>query len=92
MTIELSQYMSKSRRLSAKGRRDLASHVLQGQEAAFISFLTWYSMTDKDCPYLVLSDQHDGLVVKGFIPENYIEKARKESDFPYAKLVIKPYK
>ncbi len=92
MTIELSQYMSKSRKLSAKGRRDLASHVLQGQEAAFISYLTWYSKVDEDCPYRVLSDQHDGLVVKGFIPDKYIEKARKESDFPYAKLVLKPYK
>lgn len=92
MKIELSQYMSSSKKLSAKGRRDLASHVLQGQEAAFISYLTWYSMTDKNCPYRVLSDQHDGLVVKGFIPDKYIEKARKESDFPYARLVLKSYR
>ena len=59
--------------------RKLASHLLPGQEACFISRLTWYSKSEPDCPYRVISDQHDGLIVHGLIPEEYVEKARLDT-------------
>ena len=92
MPLEMTQYMNDKGIINSQGKRDLASHLLQGQEAQFISRLTWYSKSDLDCPYRVISDQHDGLIVHGFIPEEYVEKARQDTGFKYAYLVEKSYK
>lgn len=92
MPLEMTQYMNDKSIISSQGKRDLASHLLQGQEACFISRLTWYSKSEPECPYKVISDQHDGLIVHGFIPEKYVEKARQDTGFQYAYLVEKSYK
>ena len=91
MALEVTQYQNRKGKLNREGVRKLASHLLQGQEAQFISYLTWYSESDSECPYTVLSDQHDGLIVLGTITEKYIEKARQETEFFNAYLVEKPY-
>jgi len=91
MPIEVTQFINRKNRLSAKGQRKIASHLLQGQEACFISRLTWYSEENNQCPYNVLSDQHDGLIVEGYIPNSYVERARSETGFTEAYLVEKPY-
>ena len=92
MPLEMTQYLNNKGVINSQGKRDLASHLLQGQEACFISRLTWYSKSELDCPYRVISDQHDGLIVHGFIPEEYVEKARQDTGFQYAYLVEKSYK
>ena len=92
MPLEMTQYMDDKGVINSQGKRDLASHLLQGQEACFISRLTWYSQSEPECPYRVISDQHDGLIVHGFIPEDYVEKARLDTGFEYAYLVEKSYK
>ena len=92
MPLEMTQYLNDKGVINSQGKRDLASHLLQGQEACFISRLTWYSQSDPDCPYRVISDQHDGLIVHGFIPEEYVEKARLDTGFQDAYLVEKSYK
>ena len=92
MPLEMTQYLNNKGVINSQGKRDLASHLLQGQEACFISRLTWYSKSEPDCPYRVISDQHDGLIVHGLIPEEYVEKARQDTGFQYAYLVEKSYK
>ena len=90
MPIEMTQYMNSKGVISNKGKRDLASHILQGQEALFISCITSYSL-EEDCPYEVMSDQADGVIVQGFIPDEYQERARQDSKFEFAYLEEKPY-
>ncbi len=92
MPLEMTQYMNDKGIINSQGKRDLASHLLQGQEAQFISRLTWYSKSEPNCPYRVISDQHDGLIVHGFITEEYVEKARQDTGFTFAYLVEKSYK
>ncbi|NJL51599.1 MAG: hypothetical protein HC930_04155 [Hydrococcus sp. SU_1_0] len=97
MKLELSEYLTynqdrKERYLNREGHRKLASHILQGQEAVFIHYLTWYSSADPECPYRVLSNQHDGLVVYGSITQEYINRACLDTDFPGIQLVEKPFK
>ncbi len=89
MEIDLSEFMTKNGKLSNEGIRKLASHTLQGQEACFISHITSYS-AEEDCPYSVLSDQHDGLLVMGEITTDYVDRAKADSGFKYAALVEKP--
>ena len=92
MPFEVTEHLNSKGKISSRGIRKLASHLLQGQEAQFISCLTWYSQKFDDCPYTVISDQHDGLIVEGEITEEYIQMARKETEFFNAHLVEKPYK
>jgi hypothetical protein len=92
MSLEITQFLNRKNKLSAKGKRKIASHLLQGQEAQFISRLTWYSEKYEDCAYTVMSDQHDGLIVEGYIPEEYVQLARDETDFAEAYLVEKPFR
>ncbi len=91
MKLEITPFINEKKVISAEGKRKIAAHVLQGIEAAFISYITHYS-SEPDCPYRVISDQHDGVIVKGFIPEKYVERARLDSDFKYGILVEKPYR
>jgi hypothetical protein len=91
MPIEMTQYMDRKGRINAQGKRDLASHLLQGQEACFISRLTSYSKSEPNCPYRVLSDQHDGLIVFGTITDEYVKRARVESGFTLAQIEVKSF-
>ena len=91
MKLDITPFMTANKLISGQGKRKIAAHVLQGIEAAFISYITHYS-SEADCPYKVLSDQHDGVVVIGSIPDKYVERARLDSDFKYGILVEKPYK
>ena len=91
MPIEVTQYQNKKGKINREGVRKLASHLLQGQEAQFISYLTWYSESKPDSPYRVMNDQHDGLIVIGEITEEYIQMAREETKFLDADLVEKPF-
>ena len=90
MPLEMTQHMSSKGKISSKGKRELASHLLQGQEAQFISCITKYSF-EPDCPYAAMSDQHDGCVYVGKIPECYIERARKETGLFDVQYVIKDF-
>ena len=90
MPIDMSEYINGKGVVSNKGKRDLASHILQGQEAQFISCITKYSL-EPDCPYRVMNDQHDGVIVQGFIPDEYQEKARQETKFKFAYLEPKSF-
>ena len=91
MPIEMTQYMNTKGVINSKGKRDLASHILQGQEALFISYITSYSV-ETNCPYKVIADQHDGVIVEGEITQDYQERARRDSGFEYAYMEEKSYK
>ena len=91
MKLEITPFINEKKVISAEGKRKIAAHVLQGIEAAFISYITHYS-SEPDSTYKVLSDQHDGVVVIGSIPDKYVERARLDSDFKYGILVEKPYR
>lgn len=91
MFLNISPLVNPVGTLTSKGKRKVAAHLLQGQEACFISRLTWYSESIKEAPYDVISNQADGLVVRGYIPESYVEMARKETGFSTAYLEEKPY-
>ena len=90
MSLEMTQYMSSKGKLSSKGKRELASHLLQGQEAQFISCISKYSF-EPDCPYASMNDQHDGGLYLGKIPESYIDRARKETGLLDIQYVIKDF-
>ena len=55
-------------------RRKAAAFILQGQEAAFIHTLTTLGATNGFEP---VSNQHDGLLVRGTIPDSAVQKAKK---------------
>jgi len=63
--------------------------MLQGLEAAFVHSLTILSAESDG--YDVVANEHDGLIVKGEIPEEAIEVARIMSGFHRAELVEKPH-
>jgi hypothetical protein len=71
-----------------KIKRKLTAHILQGIESSFIHNLTILSSKYN---FQVLSNEHDGLITKGEIPDVAIEEAKKITGFYNAKLVIKPY-
>lgn len=66
-----------------KLKATLAAFVLQGQEAAFIHELTLLSL---QYDYQVISNEHDGVVTLGEIPEEAVQKAAEKSGLKYAKL------
>lgn len=68
--------------------RRLAAYFLQGQEATFIHILA--SLSSK-YGFEVYSNQHDGLVTKGVIPEEAVREAKALSGFRYAALVEKAF-
>lgn len=76
-----------------KGSRDdkkrvLAAFVLQGFEAGFIHHLTLLS---REYDYEVLSNQHDGLIALGEIPQEAVERAKEISGLHYANLEVKAF-
>ncbi len=69
-------------------KRRLAAFVLQGFEAGFIHHLTLLS---REYDYEVLSNQHDGLITLGEIPQAAVEKAKEISGLRYATLEEKAF-
>lgn len=69
-------------------RRELAAHLLQGKEAAFILHLI--GLAD-DHGFEVIAHEHDGLVTIGSIPEEAVEEAARCSGVKAARLVEKPF-
>ena len=69
-------------------KRKLAAFFLQGVEAGYIH---WITILSKDFGYEVLSNQHDGVVVLGEIPEEAMQIAKQRSGLKYAELVEKPF-
>lgn len=65
-----------------------ATTLLQGLEAAFITHLTLIS---EDYDYAVVANEHDGVIVKGTIPDEAIAEARKRSGFRDAELIEKDF-
>ena len=63
--------------------------MLQGLEAAFIHSLTILSAENDE--FDVVANEHDGLIVKGEIPQEAIEVARHMSGFHRAELVEKDH-
>lgn len=68
-------------------KRKISAFYLQGNEAAFIHSLTWIS---EYYQFEVISNQHDGVVTLGEIPQAAIEKAKEMSGLKYAFLEEKP--
>ena len=66
----------------------IAAFVLQGQEAAFIHHLTVLS---SQYDYVVLQNEHDGLVTIGKIPNAAVDEAAALSGLKYAELENKPF-
>lgn len=64
-------------------RRKAAAHILQGQEAAYIHHLTILS---KNFDFTPISNQHDGLVTLGPVPEGAQRMAADLSGFSDAHL------
>jgi hypothetical protein len=69
-------------------RREAAAHMLQGQEAAYIHHLT---LLAKDHGFIAVSNQHDGLVTLGEVPDAAKVLAAKLSGFEDAHLDVKPF-
>ena len=69
-------------------KKYISSFILQGLESAYIHHLTILS---KDYGFEVVSNEHDGLIVIGRIPEEAMSKARELSGFRLAELVEKDF-
>jgi hypothetical protein len=69
-------------------KREAAAHMLQGQEAAYIHHLT---LLAKDYGFIAVSNQHDGLVTLGEVPDDAKALAAKLSGFEDAHLEEKPF-
>ncbi len=69
-------------------RRKAPSFILQGLEANYIHHLT---VLARRYGFEPISNQHDGLVTLGGIPDVAISVAREKSGFRYAKLVEKAF-
>ena len=69
-------------------KKKLSAFILQGLESGYIHHLT--TMAD-EYGYRVLSNEHDGLVTIGEIPEKAIQIAKERSGFELALLEIKKF-
>lgn len=68
--------------------RKAAAFILQGQEAAFIHRLT---ALGKRAGFVPISNQHDGIVVLGSVPDTAVTTAAASSGLRYAELEVKPF-
>lgn len=69
-------------------KRRISAFFLQGTEAAYIHHLTIIS---EHFGYRVISNQHDGIVVIGEIPQEAMDIAKRNSGLKYAFLEEKPF-
>lgn len=72
-------FKTRGKKKTNKTKRDLAAHILQGQEACFIHHLT---LLGKKYNYKPIGNEHDGLIVLGEIPNEAIQEAVAESGMP----------
>ena len=68
--------------------RKVAAHVLQGLESFYVHTLA--TLGDR-YGFRVVSNEHDGLVTLGTVPEAAIQEARQACAMPYVELVEKPF-
>ena len=71
-----------------KRRAKLAAFLLQGKEAAFIHALT---ILAPSYDYEVISNEHDGLVTLGEIPEAAVEQVKQTRSMQYVEMVEKSF-
>ena len=69
-------------------RRKLVAHVLQGREALYIHAL---AAAAERHGFVVVCNEHDGLVTLGEVPEAAKEEAGEAAEMPWAELVEKPF-
>ncbi|WP_414530543.1 hypothetical protein [Nodularia chucula] len=69
-------------------KRRISAFFLQGSEAAYIHHLTIIS---EHFGYRCLSNQHDGLITIGEIPQEAMDIAKRNSGLKYAFLEEKPF-
>lgn len=69
-------------------RAQLAAHLLQGKEAAFILYLI---LLAPSYGYVVIAHEHDGVVTIGEVPAEAMERARELSGVRRADLRVKGY-
>ena len=76
-----------------KLKRELAAHLLQGQEACAIHHLTILGkeLAEKGKPpiYTPIGNEHDGLIVIGEIPDRAFELAKERSGLPADAVLVK---
>nr|WP_322714537.1 hypothetical protein [Nostoc sp. ChiSLP03a]MDZ8215791.1 hypothetical protein [Nostoc sp. ChiSLP03a] len=90
MTFDLTPYLGTKGKWKNESelKRKLAAFYLQGVEAGYIH---WITVLSKDFGYTCLSNQHDGLVTIGEIPEEAREIAKQRSGLKYAVLEEKAF-
>jgi hypothetical protein len=88
MTFDVTATLNKNGQTTATTGRRLAAFLLQGSEAAFIFALTALA---GQFGYVVLANEHDGLVTVGEIPAQAVALARHLSGLDSAKLTEKPF-
>lgn len=93
MSFNLNEYKNSKGEYIKKRRRDLyrklTAFFLQGIEAAFIHYLSKEEIQTK-YNYEVISNQHDGVITIGVIPDAAVKEAKEVLSLPYAYLEIKP--
>jgi len=70
---------------------DALSHMLQGLEAAFIHCLCIFAGRNPNCGFSPMVNTHDGLICEGFVSQEAIDWAKKESGFRHATLKQTPF-
>ncbi|MDB9374061.1 hypothetical protein [Nodularia sphaerocarpa] len=90
-TFNLTEYQTKGdwdKKKINELKRRISAFFLQGTEAAYIHHLTVIS---EHFGYRVLSNQHDGLVTIGEIPQEAMDIAKRNSGLKYAYLEEKAF-
>ena len=75
-------------KLTPKGRRRLAAHVLQGMEAYFVHTLAAL-LKEKD-GVDVIANEHDGLITLGDVPNTAVQEAQRITGYDGMEFVPKP--
>ena len=91
MTFPLHEWLdpeAKGEKLTSKGRRKLAAHVLQGMEAYFIHTLA--AILKETEGVKVIANEHDGLITIGEIPQTAIDEAKQRTGYDGLKFKEKP--
>lgn len=75
-------------KVARKAQGKIAAHLLQGTEALFIHTLTSIAYKHGFQP---LSNQHDGIVVKGEIPKAAIDEVKELTGLDYLEISVKEF-
>jgi len=79
--------MPKQLALKQQELRRLAAFILQSQESHYIAIII--ALASK-YDYAILSQQHDGVITRGLIPQAAMDEAASITEFE-AQLIVKPY-